>query len=120
MKIFTHLFIVLLAFATSMAKNADSLWKKEAVGGFNLTNAYYDNWAAGGENAVSWNLKLNGKIERDDDKTNWKNSGKAEFGNTKISDTPFRKSMDEMFFETVLSYKLTDLFNPYLAATAQS
>jgi hypothetical protein len=102
------------------AQTSDSLWKKEAVANANFSNTVYRNWAAGGEDAITWSIKLNGKVERDPDRTNWKTSGKLEYGQTKLGDSDFRKSMDKIFFETVYMYKLTNLLNPYVAATVES
>ncbi|MBF0431124.1 MAG: DUF3078 domain-containing protein [Fibrobacteria bacterium] len=95
-------------------------WQKQAVAGFNLSNAYYHKWAAGGENALTWNLKLKGKLVEEREKTTWKNTGKMEYGQTKVTGSGFRKSLDEIFFESVYGYKLTTLLNPYASASLQS
>ncbi|MFC1584484.1 DUF3078 domain-containing protein [Fibrobacterota bacterium] len=112
--------LIAVAVASQGKGKSDSIWQKEAVANLNYSNSWYDNWAAGGEDAATWNIKLNGKIERDVLKTNWKTSGKLGYGQTKLGSGNFRKSLDEMFLETIYSYKLTKLLNPYTAASAET
>lgn len=97
-----------------------SEWKKEAVTSFNISNTYLDNWTEGGEDAITWNIKGNGKLEQDLVKHNWTQQGKVGFGQTKLGSSTFRKSLDEIFFESLYRYKLTTLLNPYSAATLQT
>ncbi|MEE9169546.1 MAG: DUF3078 domain-containing protein, partial [bacterium] len=54
----------------------------------------------------------------DQEKFNWATSGKFAFGKTKLGDSGFRKSIDEIKLESVLIYKLSTLINPYAAVTA--
>ncbi|HDL18231.1 MAG TPA: DUF3078 domain-containing protein [Bacteroidetes bacterium] len=95
-------------------------WKKEVVGEVNLSQAGFDNWAQGGENSLVWQLNLNGKFVNDQEKMNWSNTGKFTFGRTKVGDQDSRKSIDELKLESVLTYKLGSLINPYIAATGET
>ena len=76
------------------------------VGGINLTQTSFDNWAQGGENSYAWQLNLNFKFVNDQEKTNWSNSGKFAYGATKTGDQDSRKSIDEIKLESVLTYKM--------------
>ena len=126
MKFKNLIFIALLPLSLTIAEEPVTKekkpkgWTNEAIGSLNFSNSRYDNWAAGGEDAMTWSLKLNGSAERDYEHFNWKSTGKLEYGKSKVSGASFRKSADEIFLETVFSYKWTEVLNPYTAASFQS
>jgi hypothetical protein len=95
-------------------------WKKEMVGGINLTQTSLSNWTQGGENSFAWQLNFNFKFINDQEKWNWANSGKLTFGSTKLGDQEFQKSIDEIRLESVLTYKQGTYVNPYAAITAET
>lgn len=95
-------------------------WQKEMIGGINLTQTSFDNWAQGGENSFAWQLNFNFKFVNDQEKTNWANSGKFTYGSTKTGDQDARKSIDEIKLETVLTYKWGTYINPFVAATGET
>lgn len=95
-------------------------WQKELVGGLNLTQNKFDNWAQGGENSFAWQLNLNFKFIDDQEKTNWSNSGKMTYGATKTGDQDARKSIDEIKLESVFTYKLGSVVNPYISVNAET
>lgn len=95
-------------------------WQREMVGGLNLTQTSFDNWKQGGENSYAWQLNLNMKFINDQEKTNWSNTGKLTYGSNKTGDQEMRKSIDEIKLESVLTYKLGVLINPYVAVTGET
>jgi hypothetical protein len=95
-------------------------WQKEMVGGINLTQTSLSNWTQGGENSLAWQLNFRFKFINSQEKYNWANSGKCTYGSTKIGDQEFRKSLDEIKLESVLTYKLGKHINPYAACTAET
>lgn len=95
-------------------------WHKEMVGGLNLTQTSFDNWAQGGENSFAWQFNFNFKFVNDQEKTNWSNSGKFVYGTTKSGDQDARKSVDEIKLESVFTYKMSKLLNPFVAATGET
>lgn len=95
-------------------------WRKEMVGGINLTQASLSNWTQGGESSFAWQLNFNFKFINNQEKFNWANSGKLTYGSTKISDQESRKSIDEIKLESVLTYKFGKQINPYVALTAET
>jgi hypothetical protein len=95
-------------------------WQKEMVGGINLTQTSFDNWAQGGENSFAWQLNLNFKFINDQEKSNWANSGKFTYGSTKSGEQGIRKSVDEIKLESVLTYKLGICVNPYVGVTGET
>lgn len=92
-------------------------WQKEVVGNLSFTQANFDNWVQGGENSWAWQTDVNAKFIDDQPKINWANTGKISFGKVKISGADSRKSADEIKLESVLTYKLGVLINPYVAVT---
>ena len=96
----------------------ESTWKKSLVGSFNFSQTSLDNWSQGGENAINWQLSLNGSLEKDTDRINWNNTGKLVYGQAKVGDDESRKSADEIRLESVLTYKTSLPVNPYVALAA--
>ncbi len=95
-------------------------WQKSMVGGLNLTQTSFDNWKQGGENSYAWQVNLNFNFTNDQAKTNWANSGKLTYGSTKTGDQQMRKSVDEIKLESVFTYKLGVLINPFAAVTGET
>jgi hypothetical protein len=119
-------FLILIAFPITIlaqdkpAEEPKYGWQKEMVGGLNLTQTSFDNWKQGGENSYAWQLNLNLKFINDQEKTNWSNTGKLTYGSNKTGDQEMRKSIDEIKLESVLTYKLGVLINPYVAVTGET
>jgi hypothetical protein len=90
------------------------------VTGLNLTEVSFKDWAPGGQNALSYTLWLNGSSTQDMEMTNWTNSYKFAFGQTRLSDQGLRKTDDEIFFESLLIYKLWTYTNPYSSFTLRT
>ena len=117
---------VILALCMSVvvvAQNEDVVagaWQKSVAGGVNLTQNSFDNWAAGGDNAFSWQLNFNYKFEKDAEGFIWLNTGKLAYGNTKTGDADMIKSADEIKVESVFTYKLGASINPYAALTGET
>ena len=101
---------------------ADSVfgWNNEVVGSLNLAQTNFDNWSQGGENSLSWQLNVNAKSVNDRENYNWSNAGKISFGAVKVGDQETKKSVDEIKLESVLTYKITHILNPYIAATGET
>lgn len=95
-------------------------WQRSMVGGLNLTQTSFDNWKQGGENSYAWQVNLNFNFTNDQEKTNWANSGKLTYGANKTGSQEMRKSIDEIKLETVLTYKLGVMINPFVAATGET
>jgi hypothetical protein len=96
-------------------------WTHNVVGGLNLTQvSFNDNWAQGGENALAYALSLIGKSANDLAKTNWTNSYKFAFGQTKLGDQGVRKTDDKIDVESNLTFKVGTYINPYIAATLKT
>lgn len=123
-RLFTFLILIaipmLLIAQDKPAEQPKYGWQKEMVGGLNLTQTSFDNWVQGGENQFAWQINLNAKFENDQKKTNWANTGKFTYGNTKSGKEQAKKSIDEIKLESVFTYKLGVLINPFVAVTGET
>jgi hypothetical protein len=118
--------ILLLFVVNARAQTADTAkvkkpWTHHLVGGLNLTQvSFSDSWAQGGENALAYATSLFGKSANDLAKTNWTNSYKFAFGQTKLGDQGVRKTDDKIDVESNLTFKVGTYINPYVAATLKT
>ncbi len=92
-------------------------WQKKMVGSLNLTQNRLSNWTQGGEDSLAWQLNINFLFVNNRKKTNWSNSGRFIYGTAKLGEQGFRKSIDEIKLESVITYKVGSKLNPFLAAT---
>ncbi|HHE55922.1 MAG TPA: DUF3078 domain-containing protein, partial [Caldithrix abyssi] len=76
-------------------------WQKEMLSNLNFTQNTFDNWQQGGENAWAWQLNINGKFVKVQEKYEWANTLKIAYGKTKVGDAGSKKSTDEIRFESV-------------------
>jgi hypothetical protein len=95
-------------------------WNKKMVGSLNFTQASFDNWAAGGENSWSWIFNLTGNFLRNQEKSQWNNIYKFEFGRSKTGDSEAKKSADEIFIESEYSYLFKPIWSGYIAVNGRS
>lgn len=104
------------------AIQADTLygWTNTLVAGLNLTQVSFKDWAQGGENALSYSLWGKGAFVNNQEKLNWANSYKLAFGQTRLGGQGLRKTDDEIYFESLLLYKIGLYINPYASLTART
>jgi hypothetical protein len=108
----------------SAKKNTDTStfrgWKHTGSAGVNLTQISFKDWVAGGDNALSYSLILAGASTLIGDVATWSNSYKFAFGQTRLAAQSLRKTDDEIYFESLLIYKLGTTVNPYGSLTFRS
>jgi hypothetical protein len=95
-------------------------WKHSLVTGITMTQIAFTDWAQGGENALSYTIGADGKSVNELEKTNWTNTYKMFFGQTRLGNQGLRKTDDIIDLATVFVYKLGTLINPYVAATMKT
>ena len=88
-------------------------WKNGFLAGFKLAQAGFSNWAAGGENALAWQLTSTGRFVYDQDAYDWANWFKVGYGLTKTGDEDSRKSVDEIKLESAFTAKLNGPLGAY-------
>ena len=116
------LIFILLAnialFAQEVKKEAPVYgWKNAVLASLNLTQSSFDNWSAGGENSLSWQLNLNAKFEKDEVDYSWTNLGKFRFGQISVGNQSSKKSVDEIFLESTYTFKWGWFVDPYISIT---
>jgi len=97
----------------------DSLgWHRKIVSQLNLTQASFDNWAQGGENALAWQMTGKARFNYRAPRYRWTNSAGLDYGQTRLGGQSFRKSSDEISMESVLSYDGPEILSPYVSVSA--
>ncbi len=95
-------------------------WTHSVVTGLNLTQISFKDWVQGGENALSYTLWLAGGSVQKMEITEWNNAYKLAFGQTRLGSQGLRKTDDEIFFESLLIYRMGLHINPYVSATLRT
>lgn len=119
-------FLLVLLFASALIAQTPepsapvSEWKHTLVTGLTVTQVSYSDWSQGGENALAYTLSVDGKSVIDQTMTNWSNSYKFAYGQTRLGSKGLRKTDDKIELESVLTYKLGTAVNPYASATFKS
>jgi hypothetical protein len=117
------IFIIIISAGILAAQEASPPqfgWKNEIIGNLNLTQASFSNWEQGGENTLAWQVNLTTRFTLEQEKYNWKNSGKFTLGFAKVAGSAARKSSDEINLETVYTRKFSKPLNPFVSATAKT
>lgn len=113
--------IIPLAMLFAEGKEAPAMgWQKEIVGTLNFTQTSFSNWKQGGEDAWTWQLDINGKFVKEHENYSWANALKISYGKTKVGDADAKKAADELRLESVFTYKMGVMVNPYMAVTGET
>jgi hypothetical protein len=120
MKILLALIFCSSAFLFPQTEPPKSDWTHTLVSGLTVTQVSHTNWVQGGENALAYTLTVDGKSVRDVTMTNWSNSYKIAYGQTRLGSKGLRKIEDKIELESVLTYKIGTHVNPYASATFKS
>lgn len=102
---------------SARAEETPEGWSKSLTFGVNATQASFDNWAGGGEDAIAWQAQFDGKALRTYSSSSWEVTGKVAYGETKLGDSGFRKSTDELKLGTVFTWNRNAWINPYASGT---
>ena len=125
-RVFILLFVVIVSHASSQTaapQKPDTIkwgWRHSVVSGLNLTQVSVKDWAQGGEDALSWTIRLYGLSKLEDTSYVWGNSYKMTYGQARIGGEAIRKTEDRLEFESVFTYKLGSEVNPYISATLKT
>jgi len=109
-----------LVFAQDEKEEKPIGWINTMVGGLNFTQSSFSNWAQGGENNWTSQLDINGAAEYNQEKYNWLNTLKIQYGVQEVEDIGNRKTVDEIRLESVGTYKISKYVNPYASFRAES
>lgn len=92
---------------TATAEPVAPVWTKKTISGINLSQTSLTNWAAGGENSVSWNIYLNSTANYKKGEWSWDNGLVADFGQTYTSSNKWQKSVDKLNLNTKVGYVMS-------------
>ncbi len=109
--------------AAEGAASADTVkygWTHQINGMLNLSQAYYDKWAKGGTDNLTYEVNFSGSCSLKQPDYTWVTQSKAIYGRTKLGSLGSRKSSDQFDLETVYTRLLKIHVDPFVSATAQS
>jgi hypothetical protein len=92
-------------------------WTHSLVSTLNLSQVSYTNWAAGGDNALAYNLLINGTSMQEEEQTNWTTNYAFSYGEARLGNIGLRKTDDKIDIESILAYKMSEHWDPYASAT---
>jgi hypothetical protein len=95
-------------------------WKNSALGNLNLSQSHFDNWTKGGTDALAWELRLEVRALKKEEKTEWESKGRAVFGQSRVEGLGTRKASDEVTLESMYTYLWTEWVNPFASIRFQS
>ncbi len=108
MRKLTILAIVLLMGVNVMRAQDTTYWKRGGDFAINFSDVAFSNWAAGGDNARSFNTFMNLYAKYAKGKLAWDNSLALGYGLTNVAEKGYRKSEDKIDFASKFGYKATD------------
>jgi hypothetical protein len=122
------LLMFLIAASAAMAQDlqnvppavVDTSWKHLMIASVNITQISFTDWAQGGENALAYALFLEGKSTYAVDEIDWMNSYKFGYGQAKLGSQSIRKTDDKIDLESVLTYKIGSLINPFASVSLKT
>jgi hypothetical protein len=98
-------------YSSAQIVRPDSLsnWKKKLVFNLNLNQAAFSsNWTGGGINSIGFNSLFNYKANYSKNKTTWDNEIGLMYGFVRNSGQGFRKTIDRIYLDTKVGYKISD------------
>lgn len=90
-------------------QGTDTLWRSSIAFGINFSNVGLNNWAGGGQNAMSFVGVSVGTLEYHKKRVHWNNFLDVAYGFQRLGSktAPFRKSDDRIYFQTKFAYEQT-------------
>ena len=102
------------------SNDSTSVWNKQLITGFNISQVSYSNWVRGGESAVSWTTTMDAKFEKDTKQENWTTTSKLRYGQTKQENIGIRTTIDKIDFSTAYIYKYRRALNPFISGALRT
>lgn len=102
--------------STVSAQTDTTYWRKSLSTGANINqSSFSSNWKAGGVNSIALNLFLNAKANYLRDRTSWDNTTELQYGMIKNAGQGMRKSLDRIFLDSKVGYKLSGHWNGFFS-----
>ncbi|HRJ31004.1 MAG TPA: DUF3078 domain-containing protein [Cyclobacteriaceae bacterium] len=111
----------LSANAQVVKPDTTSNWKKKLLFNLNVNQASFSsNWKAGGINSIGLNSAFNYKANYSREKITWANEIDMLYGFVENSGQGFRKTLDRMFFDTKVGYKVSEKWDVFTSLNFMS
>ena len=113
------LFLFGLMFLSAMSMKSqtkpDELykWMPSLVTGIGISQVELENWAQGGENTFAYSFLVTFDLKYQTDLWKFKNYLKVNYGQTKLGESTFRTTENEIYLEDVISYNAGFVLDPF-------
>ena len=114
-KIIFVFFIILFIKLNAQVDSTDRMWTYSLATGVNISQIALSNWSQGGDNAISWVFTVGGNANYKYLPWNFINSLKIAYGRTKLGSNDYRTNDNELYLETVLSYSIGWVVDPFIS-----
>jgi len=104
----------------SQVDSTNNMWIYSAIAGFNINQIALSNWAAGGDNAISWTFVNNAKADYKSLPWSLRNTFKLQYGRTKLGSDDYRTNDNELYLENVLSYNIGWVVDPFFSNSVRT
>lgn len=95
-------------------------WNPTGIVGLNLSQVAFTNWSQGGSNSLAFSTFAKLGATYFNLPYKWKNKLSLAYGRSKIEDSGYRTTDNDIYFESVLSRQIGWSVDPYLAVTFRS
>ena len=92
-------------------------WDNKAMANLNLSQIALKDWTRGGDDAMAWTLLTVGNFNNTQEFYKWASTVKLTYGRAKFGSGAMKKTDDEIFLESVLSYNVGWKVNPFASAS---
>jgi hypothetical protein len=92
-------------------------WDNKAMANLNLSQIALKNWTKGGDDALAWTILTVGNFTNTQEFLKWASAVKLTYGRARFGSGETRKTDDEIFMESVLSYNIGWKINPFASAS---
>ncbi|MDI6803133.1 MAG: DUF3078 domain-containing protein [Bacteroidota bacterium] len=120
----SFIIILLSIFSTILFAQTDSIpksnWSTSAITGLNISQIALSNWTQGGDNSLAWTFFSKVDVLYSSNVWAVKNNLKLAFGRTKLGSADFRTNDNEIYLESVLTYDIKWVVNPYFSNTVRT
>lgn len=116
MKHYLTFILIFLSVTAGFAQTDTTYWRRSLAAGANVNqSSFSSNWKAGGVNSIALALFLNAKANYLKENISWDNTTEMQYGLIKNAKQDMRKSLDRIFLDSKLGYKLSGHWNSFFS-----
>jgi hypothetical protein len=113
------LLFLFLSLSTNYSQTPDTVssnWTPSLIASANLSQVAFNNWSKGGDNSLAYSFGVDWVMEyKSDSKWSFKNQLKGDWGQSKTGSDISKVTSNNLFNETVFTYKIGWLVEPYVS-----